>query len=267
MDGGADGSPGAARRVLTVSAEHAGWKLAKFLSTMFPAWSRNAAATCAKTGDVRVNMEVSGANRVLDAGDSISLHVEPPDAPVPIAADVCTLSADEIERLVLDRQRAKAARDFAAADMSAEELRRCGVHLDDRTKTWRAPGGLKGVQPELSAEEITALRLAKKEEKATPGLVQAQGDASSTAAETERRRIRNLKKRQAKARKAAGRLQSESSESAAATSVSTCMSAAGEAGGAAGPMTTEHSPQHLRQSAPPAEIERVVGEKHKDAPV
>ena len=266
MDGGADGSPGAAHRVLTVSAEHAGWKLAKFLSTIFPAWSRNAAATCAKTGDVRVNMEVSGANRVLDAGDSISLHVEPPDAPVPIApADVCTLSADEIERLVLDRQRAKAARDFAAADMSAEELRRCGVHLDDRTKTWRAPGGLKGVQPELSAEEITALRLAKKE-KAKPGLVQAQGDAVSAAAEAERRRIRNLKKRQAKARKAEGRLQPESSESAAATSVSTCMSAAGETGGAAGPVTTEQPPQHLRQSAPPADIERVVGEKHKDAP-
>ena len=56
----------------------------------------------------------------------------------------------------------------------------------------------QGAKPELSAEEITALRLAKKE-KAKPGLVQAQGDAVSAAAEAERRRIRNLKKRQAKA--------------------------------------------------------------------
>ena len=130
-------------QVLLITSEHAGWKLAKYVSTQLPNWSRNAAANCAKDGMLRVNGERSGANRVLEVGDQVGVHAEPPKCEAP---DGPELSADEIAHLVRERMRAKAARDFAAADSVYHQLINSKVRLDDRTKSWTAPGGLAGKQ-------------------------------------------------------------------------------------------------------------------------
>ena len=73
------------------------------------------------------------------------------------------------------------------------------MRLDDRAKTWSAPDGLKGTQTELSASDIAALRAGNK------GLAKKEVDKTdkpdAAAAEAERRRQKNFKKKQAKARK------------------------------------------------------------------
>jgi hypothetical protein len=189
--------PGKALHALAIDDLHAGWKLSKFVSAILPQWSRNAAAAGVKAGSIVVNGELSGANRVLEVGDQVEVHAEPP--PAAEVATGPTLGAAEIDALVAARSRAKAARDFATADRLHAELTRSRVRLDDRAKTWTAPGGLSGVQVELSAEEVAALR-----KKPPPRAADSPAPASAAEAEKERRRIKNMKKRQSKARRAAG---------------------------------------------------------------
>jgi hypothetical protein len=198
-----DQKSGNALDVLLVTAEHKEWKLAKYISAVQPGWSRNAAANCIKQGSILVNGEVSGANRVLQIGDSVGIHAEPPAAEAPATGP--TLTADEISHLVAERIRAKAVRDFAKADKLYAELKNSRVRLDDRAKTWTAPeNNLSGVQTELTPEEIAALRNVKKDTE-KPGAGGASKDPAAAAeAEAERRRIKNMKKRQSKARKAEG---------------------------------------------------------------
>ena len=203
--GAQDAPPCEAKHMLEINAQHDGWKLAKYVSVALPGWSRNAAAACSKDGTLRVNGERSGANRVLQVGDLVGVYAEPPA----VADDDTsgpTLSVEQINALITQRLRAKAARDFGTADSIYAELLRSKVRLDDRNKTWKAPGGLSGVQTDLSAEEIVALRgTARKKQGETAEQPNAVPNATATAAsEAERRRLKNLKKRQGRARKADG---------------------------------------------------------------
>jgi len=86
---------------------HEGTPLAKYVSNMLPAlaWSRNKAANAAKEGMVRVNNEVSGANRKLAGGDVVEVYIPKP----------CTLKDEEIVYIINKRQEAKIARDFVKA--------------------------------------------------------------------------------------------------------------------------------------------------------
>jgi len=103
---------GAALHVLLITAEHSGWKLAKFVSTVLPGFSRNAAAASTKEGTIRVNGAIAGANKVIEVGDRVEVHVEPPAE----TKDGPTLSAEEIISLVGERARAKILGNFAKAD-------------------------------------------------------------------------------------------------------------------------------------------------------
>lgn len=57
---------------------------------------------------------------------------------------MCTLSDTEIQERINLREEARAGRDFAQADTLRDELRRQGVELEDRTKTWRTAQGRQG---------------------------------------------------------------------------------------------------------------------------
>ena len=160
-----------ALHTIAISQEQAGAKLAKHIATVLDGWSRNAAAAAVKEGHIRVNGEQSGANRVLESGDSVTVHAAPPVASAEsaeraagkAAEEPCTLSACQINSLVDERVRAKACANYALADKLFAQLRAASVRLDDRTKTWSTPvnadgsPGLSGTQTALSPEELLAL--------------------------------------------------------------------------------------------------------------
>ena len=160
-----------ALHTIAISQEQAGAKLAKHIATVVVGWSRNAAAAAVKEGHIRVNGEQSGANRVLQSGDSVTVHAAPPVASAEsaeraagkAAEEPCTLSACQINSLVDERVRAKACADYALADKLFAQLRAASVRVDDRTKTWSTPvnadgsPGLSGTQTALSPEELLAL--------------------------------------------------------------------------------------------------------------
>ena len=165
-----------ALHTIAISQEQAGAKLAKHIATVGDGWSRNAAAAAAKEGHIRVNGERSGANRVLESGDSVTVHAAPP-APSAESAEragaagkaggsakePCTLSACQINCLVDERVRAKASANYALADELFAQLAGASVRVDDRTKTWSTPvnadgtPGPSGTQTVLSPEELLAL--------------------------------------------------------------------------------------------------------------
>jgi len=107
-----DAQQGAALHSMLIKEEHSGWKLAKFVSTVLPGFSRNAAAASTKEGTIRVNGAIAGANKVIEVGDRVEVHVEPPAE----TKDGPTLSAEEIISLVDERARAKILGNFAKAD-------------------------------------------------------------------------------------------------------------------------------------------------------
>ena len=160
-----------ALHTIAISQEQAGAKLAKHIATVLDGWSRNAAAAAVKEGHIRVNGEQSGANRVLESGDSVTVHAAPPAASAEsaeraagkAAEEPCTLSECQINSLVDERVRAKACANYALADKLFAQLRAASVRLDDRTKTWSTPvnadgsPGLSGTQTTLSPEELMAL--------------------------------------------------------------------------------------------------------------
>ena len=160
-----------ALHTIAISQEQAGAKLAKHIATVLDGWSRNAAAAAVKEGHIRVNGEQSGANRVLESGDSVTVHAAPPAASAEsaeraagkAAEEPCTLSACQINSLVDERVRAKACANYALADKLFAQLRAASVRVDDRTKTWSTPvnadgsPGLSGTQTALSPEELLAL--------------------------------------------------------------------------------------------------------------
>ena len=79
-----------ALHTIAISQEQAGAKLAKHIATVLDGWSRNAAAAAVKEGHIRVNGEQSGANRVLESGDSVTVHAAPPAASGGAAAAAST---------------------------------------------------------------------------------------------------------------------------------------------------------------------------------
>ena len=163
-----------ALHTIAISQEQAGAKLAKHIATVVDGWSRNAAAAAVKEGHIRVNGEQSGANRVLESGDSVTLHTAPPAAESAERAgaagkaggavkEPCTLSACQINCLIDERVRAKASANYALADKLFAQLAGASVRVDDRSKTWSTPvnadgtPGLSGTQTVLSPEELLAL--------------------------------------------------------------------------------------------------------------
>ena len=165
-----------ALHTIAITQEHAGAKLAKHIATVIDGWSRNAAAAAVKEGHIRVNGEQSGANRVLESGDSVTVHAAPPAASAEsaeragaaekagaAAKEPCTLSACQINCLVDERVRAKASANYALADELFAQLAGASVRVDDRSKTWSTPvnadgtPGLSGTQTVLSDEELLAL--------------------------------------------------------------------------------------------------------------
>jgi hypothetical protein len=177
-----------ALHTIAISQEQAGAKLAKHIATVVDGWSRNAAAAAVKEGHIRVNGEQSGANRVLESGDSVTLHTAPPAAESAERAgaagkaggavkEPCTLSACQINCLIDERVRAKASANYALADKLFAQLAGASVRVDDRSKTWSTPvnadgtPGLSGTQTVLSLEELLALdaerRRVKEEQAAT----------------------------------------------------------------------------------------------------
>mmetsp|Transcript_851 Transcript_851/g.1409 ORF Transcript_851/g.1409 Transcript_851/m.1409 type:complete len:258 (+) Transcript_851:118-891(+) len=196
-----------ALHTIAITQELVGAKLAKLIATTVDGWSRNAAAAAAREGNVRVNGERSGANRVLQSGDAITVHAAPPSAygeSAETAAEetlsACPLTACQINYLVDERVRAKASADYALADKLFAELVRAGVRMDDRTKTWTSMStGMSGTQIVLSPEELVVLRAAKQ----TADAAKPQDPDMLAAHEAKRRRLKNAKKREAKARKLA----------------------------------------------------------------
>ena len=199
---------------IAITQEQAGAKLAKHIANVVQGWSRNAAAAAAREGHVRVNGEQSGANRVLESGDAVTVHAAPPAASGEsveragaaekagaVAKEPCTLSACQINCLVDERVRAKASADYALADELFAQLAGASVRVDDRSKTWSTPGGMSGTQRVLSPEELAALR-PERTQQAAAAAATAKPQAPA-ALEAERRRVKNAKKREGKARKLA----------------------------------------------------------------
>lgn len=56
----------------------------------------------------------------------------------------CSLSDYEITALVASREDARTTKDFSRADNVRDDLRRSGVELDDKTRTWRTGNGRSG---------------------------------------------------------------------------------------------------------------------------
>lgn len=56
----------------------------------------------------------------------------------------CLLTDYEIQTLVATREEARLAKDFSHADIVRDDLRRQGVELDDKSKTWRTGNGRSG---------------------------------------------------------------------------------------------------------------------------
>ena len=168
---------------LQVSAEDAGARLAKFTSERFAvlSWGRNRAAASVRDGRVRVNLERSGANRVLEAGDSVTVHALPP----------CTMSTAEIERLLIERSDAKALKDYERADAAYTELQAAGVRVHDKEGKWSTNEGRTGQMPAATVMPKKAV-----------GDLES-GKKTKEQAEADRRRLKNKKKREAKEKKEA----------------------------------------------------------------
>merc|ERR1712166_1201846 len=185
----ADGEAGAPDVVgeilhtLQVTAEDAGARLAKFTSEKFTvlSWGRNQAAASVRDGRVRVNLERCGANRVLEAGNSVTVHAIPP----------CTMSTADIERLLIERSDAKALKEYERADAAYTELQAAGVRVHDKEGKWSTNEGRTG--------QIPAATVMPK--KAVANL--ESGKKTKEQAEADRRRLKNKKKREAKEKKEA----------------------------------------------------------------
>lgn len=204
-----------ALHTIAVTQEQAGAKLAKHVATVVAGWSRNGVAAAAREGHVRVNGERSGANQVLESGDTVTVHAAPPAAPPAASGERAgapagaaakavakeTLTACQINCLVDERVRAKASADYALADKLFAELAGASVRVDDRSKTWSTPSGLSGMQTVLSHEELESLRPERTQQAAATA--KPQDPAALAALEAERRRLKNAKKRECKARKLA----------------------------------------------------------------
>eukprot|EP00908_Phaeocystis_cordata_P017236 Transcript_28566.p3 GENE.Transcript_28566~~Transcript_28566.p3 ORF type:complete len:136 (+),score=45.14 Transcript_28566:715-1122(+) len=54
------------------------------------------------------------------------------------------MSVPWIQAKIQEREKVRAARDFARSDQMRDELRSHGVHIDDRTKIWTAQDGRSG---------------------------------------------------------------------------------------------------------------------------
>ncbi|KAK3285599.1 hypothetical protein CYMTET_6808, partial [Cymbomonas tetramitiformis] len=214
----ADDTPGGELTdTFTIVAAQAGQKLAKLCATRIGC-SRNAAAAMVRDGRIRVNSERSGANRVLECGDVITMYAEVEPEPTPD----CPLATTEIQRRVNERMQAKAVRDFETADRLHKELSACGVHIIDRTHSWKALDGRRGTMGdptigvgEPSGEVIAAPVGAGTTPAAAAGIAPCGSQDVKTTAEAERRRLKNQKKREGRVKKAAA-AGNEASESTAA---------------------------------------------------
>ncbi|KAL3917240.1 MAG: hypothetical protein SGPRY_006483, partial [Prymnesium sp.] len=71
-------------------------------------------------------------------------------------AGAAKLSVEEIERLLLQREQARARRDYKSADVLREQLEKHGVYLDPKEKKWHSADGRSGaiVVSTLANEEI-----------------------------------------------------------------------------------------------------------------
>ena len=64
-----------------------------------------------------------------------------------VAADG-SISTDEINRKLTEREQFRMNRDFDNADRVREELRAAGVQVDDRERMWRHTDGRSGGRPD-----------------------------------------------------------------------------------------------------------------------
>eukprot|EP00966_Prymnesium_polylepis_P280560 6482236-Prymnesium_polylepis.1 len=64
---------------------------------------------------------------------------------VPNAAN--HLPSDYIAQRLLERELARAAKDFTSGDQIREELQQAGVSIDDGARTWRCADGRSGARP------------------------------------------------------------------------------------------------------------------------
>jgi len=205
-------------QTLTVEQASAGAPLAKWLSDALSEgkenkWSRNKTAAAIKEGEVRVNGEVTGANRKIIAGDVVTVHAVPP----------CTLTEEAIVSLVMQRKEAKMARDFGLADRLHKELtaagnpnahcnrtvnpnpNHAGGRISDREGKWSTNDGRAGV-----IEGYVYVAPAAGAASGSAGGGSAAGGGSGAAGggekaprmdEAERRRLKNKKKREMRERK------------------------------------------------------------------
>ena len=66
------------------------------------------------------------------------------------------LSLEEIEKILVQREQARARRDYKTADVLRETLEKHGVHLDTKDNKWQAMDGRSGslVVTTISSDEI-----------------------------------------------------------------------------------------------------------------
>lgn len=85
----------------------------------------------------------------------------------PGAQLTCSLGDAQIGEMVVERERARAAHDWAQADELRQRLRSQGIEILDKERLWKAPDGRFGVLPgKMSEEGIGSLVQMREQERA-----------------------------------------------------------------------------------------------------
>ncbi len=70
------------------------------------------------------------------------------------ACGSASLPIDVIHNALVQREEARLANDFAAADRIRSRLRAHRVNVDDNTRTWQADGGRSGARPDAASARM-----------------------------------------------------------------------------------------------------------------